>query len=82
MANPSPKEKRAVLEKLGVLLDVAGTTTPWEEVTNRLYRLPIGTINALIYRVERARAQAFEEGQQHKSGDTTVQSNEQPVAEA
>ena len=69
MSNSSPKEKRAALEKLHVLLDVAGTAHTWEEVSRSLRRCPTTIINALVYRVERARAQAFEEGQLSEDRD-------------
>jgi hypothetical protein len=81
MRNATPREKREAIEKLGKLLDCAGTALAWEEMNPELNRLPTPVINALIYRVERARAQAFEEGQQH-SGDGAIVLSDTTTANA
>lgn len=52
-----------MLDRLACLLDVAGVTTPWEEVAKALDRgCSARVLRALEYRVERARSEAFEEG--------------------
>jgi hypothetical protein len=76
--NATPLEKREAIRKLGKLLECAGTALAWEEMNPELNRLPVPVINALIYRVERARAQAFEEGQQH-FGDGALTVNDTPT---
>jgi hypothetical protein len=72
------EEKRQAVAKLGKLLECAGTACTWEEMNPELNRLPIPVIYALIYRVERARAQAFDEGREHGDGNVT----EREIAEA
>jgi len=59
--------KKALLAKLRVLLDVQRVETPWEEVLSpRLYQWPLRDLNALLYRVERARAESYEEGERSR----------------
>lgn len=66
------QEKREAVAKLEKLLECAGTTRPWEEISSDLWRLPIKTIHSLVYRVERARGQAFDEGREHSDGQVTA----------
>ncbi|HEV3059710.1 MAG TPA: hypothetical protein VGY48_15775 [Vicinamibacterales bacterium] len=61
------EEKRIAIEKLDKLLECAGAR-PWNEIEPDLWRLSTSTINSLIYRVERARGQAFDEGREHSDG--------------
>jgi len=68
------EEKRIAVAKLGKLLECAGTARPWEEIAEDLWRLPIKAINGLVYRVERARGQAFDEGREHGDGATPTAS--------
>jgi hypothetical protein len=65
--NATPQEKREAVEKLGKLLECAGTALPWEDVVRGFYRIPTPILNSLVYCVERARAQAFEEGREHNA---------------
>lgn len=55
-------EKQRLLTELSILLDVDGVESSWEMLEAELDRLPMRAIRALLYRVGRARAQAFEEG--------------------
>ena len=66
--NRNPQRKKLV-DKLETLLDVPGVETPWVEIEPYLARLPVPTLQALVYRVERAIGNAHDEGFQHGSRD-------------
>lgn len=50
------------IARLAKLLDAAGTGTPWEVIERSLLRMPVKVLNALVYRVERARGEAYDDG--------------------
>jgi len=54
--------KASLIAQLKVLLDVAGATTAWSEIESQLIGLSEHVLFALVYRVERARGDAFDEG--------------------
>jgi hypothetical protein len=58
-------EKQEILGKLRLLLDtsVAGTATPWPEMQRALCKLTASEAAALHYRVERAIAESFSDGE-------------------
>lgn len=56
--------KRDVIKHLERQLEVAGCATPWNDIAKNLYHLPKRILGALFYRIERARAQSYEEGSQ------------------
>lgn len=55
--------KAETLQRLEKLLDVAGCGTPWDEIAKHIRSAPIRVLRALIYRVERARDEAYREGE-------------------
>lgn len=58
-----PQQRRAEqIAKLEKLLDCAGTVTPWERIAESLGRVPVKVLIALVYRVERALANSYQEG--------------------
>lgn len=58
-----PQQRRAEqIAKLEKLLDCAGTVTPWERIAESLSRVPVEALIALVYRVERALANSYQEG--------------------
>lgn len=65
---PQPlKDTRAsLLARLEVLMDVAGAK-PWGPFSRDLGRLRLGTLRSLIYRIERALSEAFEDGQEREA---------------
>jgi hypothetical protein len=56
------KEKRRLVSELAQLLEVAGAHTPWEVIKGVLISMSRDILQALVYRVERARGDAYEEG--------------------
>lgn len=62
------KEKRKLLDALKRLIDeVPGTEASWEVALEfELAALPVRTLEALLYRVERSLAQSYDEG--HAAG--------------
>lgn len=66
-ATTASKEKAEVIAKLGKLLgQVAGIETPWETIANDLRsEVPLRTLKALLYRIERTLANSYEEGHKH-----------------
>jgi hypothetical protein len=60
--NPQAAERKDLLHKLCVLLEVAGTQTPWTELAMQLRRLNTPNLRALEYRVRQAISDAYEEG--------------------
>lgn len=64
-ATAKSKEKADLLAKLEPLLTVAGTDVSWDELNGELRVLSNRALRALVYRVERARADAFEDGTVH-----------------
>lgn len=56
--------KGPLLDRLRSLLDVAGAETPWEDIDHELRsQVSVHVLAALVYRVERARSESFEEGE-------------------
>jgi hypothetical protein len=62
------REKAALLQKLEKLLDVAGVQMTWEALSDELRCIPIQGLRALVYRVEQARSEAYEEGCARRTG--------------
>lgn len=52
-----------LIRKIELLLEVAGTQTPWDEVEDELERLSLRCITALEYRIRQARSDSYSEGQ-------------------
>ena len=59
---PEHRHRATHIAKLEKLLDVAGTTTPWERIAESLARCPVEVLIALAYRIERAMAAEREAG--------------------
>lgn len=55
-------KKTPHIRKLEKLLEAPGTVTSWPKIAAALHTLPLEIIIALLYRVESARAEAFDEG--------------------
>lgn len=62
-ATSASKEKTEVIDKLEKLLgQVAGIETSWIVIAVDLRQLPLRTLKALLYRVERTLANSYEDG--------------------
>lgn len=60
--------RKPFIEELEKLLECSGAETPWQMIANALDRVPVRVLKALIYRVERARGEAFDDGYAHNKG--------------
>ena len=58
---PQPRRDEHI-RKLEILLDVAGTVTPWERIAESLRRVPMEVLIALTYRIEWAMSEAEQLG--------------------
>lgn len=67
--------KSEAIGKLEKLLDVAGVVTLWSVIVVDLERCTHRTLNALVYRIECARAEAFEEGVARGRGEANDESD-------
>lgn len=56
--------KRQAFQKLEKLLDVAGCETPWAKIALSMRAVTADVLEALAYRVQRAREEAYEEGEE------------------
>lgn len=65
--NAVTREKAELIEKLRVLLAVAGTQTAWSDLAASLQGMNVEMLRALEYRVRQTRTDAFVEGQRDQS---------------
>lgn len=57
------EQKRLVIEAIGVLLGVVpGVKIPWETIAFDLQRLPLATLRAFHYRIDRQISHSYDEG--------------------
>ena len=69
-------EREGLIKKLETLLQAPGTDVSWDELAERLRKIPLRELNALWYRIDRAVSGAFDDGVKHGESDdnnTTVQ---------
>lgn len=60
-------ERDGLITKLETLLQAPGTDVTWDELAERLRKIPLRELNALWYRIDRAISGAFDDGCLHLS---------------